>query len=86
MKNKTVCLVPDCFKDSHIRGLCLTHYSTARHLVKTKRVTWKELETSGRALRPPKYRMTKAIGFFLGSTAQAEPVELTEEEMEETEV
>ena len=44
------CLYPACPHDAKNRGLCRNHISTARTLVKQKKITWAILETNGKAL------------------------------------
>ena len=51
--SKPRCLNPNCPSKGRItRGLCLTCYHAANHLVTTGQTTWAQLETNGRCLPP----------------------------------
>jgi hypothetical protein len=52
-----------CERAGGTRGLCASHYSIARELVKAERTTWEKLETDGRA--KPRSVRHGATEFFL---------------------
>lgn len=45
--NTSKCLVPNCKGKVKTRGLCPTCYGSARHLVRTGKVTWAGMEARG---------------------------------------
>lgn len=51
MKEELKCLVPDCSRKIHCRGLCKAHYSFASLLVGENKTTWKKLEQTGKCLQ-----------------------------------
>lgn len=61
----TKCIVPVCIKGPKFRGLCNSHYATAKMLVKANRTTWAKLAEQGKALPPKRERSTNATAFFL---------------------
>ena len=66
--NKTTCLFPECKKIINSRGLCTTHYRSARELIKKGKITWEELEKMGKSKATSKIRPTTSpvTKWFLG--------------------
>lgn len=64
MKDKE-CLFPKCDKTPLARGLCVSHYNSARLLVRKNITTWAKLESSGKALPKAKNHATEATKWFL---------------------
>lgn len=59
------CTYPNCSKPQNTRGLCINHYMMVRHLVKSKKTTWSELEKRKKIL-PKKVRtFSKEAEWFL---------------------
>ncbi len=50
MKKQSKCLRPDCDKKVRTRGLCHTCYQAASNAVRSKKVTWEQLESHGKVL------------------------------------
>lgn len=49
---KEKCLYPECESNTlFARGLCASHYRSARYLVLSKRITWKRLEEENKCLK-----------------------------------
>jgi len=60
---KKICLIGDCGKPIHARGLCSSCYGAATELTKKGKISWETLEELGFALEsnPPKSAFSKAI-------------------------
>ena len=64
--DKTKCLYPGCGNDAGGgRGLCGVHYQRAHNLVKSKAVTWEQLESAGKTKPPVRFRITENTSWFL---------------------
>lgn len=59
------CLFPECKNLEQTRGLCKTHYLTARILVKIGKTTWKELEDQKKVMAPRPRRDSHVRDWFL---------------------
>lgn len=59
---KMKCLHPECEKQGHSRGLCLSCYMGARKLVASGKTTWGDLEQQGKCNKST--RMTKSKWFL----------------------
>lgn len=42
------CIYPECGKKRYARGLCATHYDSARKLVKLGKTSWEKLLENGK--------------------------------------
>ena len=65
-----LCIVPDCQRNAHSRGLCSSHYQTAWQLVTARRTSWRRLEQTGKALEAySQKRAAKSMDFFMGESS-----------------
>jgi hypothetical protein len=64
-----VCLVPNCRRTAHGRGLCTLCYTIARRLVRKGLTTWAALESNGKCLPKTTKRThtAKARAWFLSN-------------------
>lgn len=50
-KKPPKCLNPKCERKQYARGLCQSCYGLARHIVKSGKTSWEELEKNGKTLK-----------------------------------
>jgi len=68
MNENEECLYPGCRCWPSARGLCMSHYNSAAHLVRSRRTTWEEMEER-KAVLPRKGKGGRRIEiekYFLG--------------------
>jgi len=64
MKDKPLCLYPDCDDPAKLRGLCTAHYMSAAQQVHRGLTTWRKLQNAGKVGAPGKRGRKSTSGAY----------------------